>query len=40
MYSIQDRFVEIADLITYKELNAFKVFEFSKKYGDKAIPLK
>jgi hypothetical protein len=40
MHPVQDRCVEIVDLIGCEELDALKVFEFSKKYGDKAIPLK
>jgi hypothetical protein len=40
MHPVQNGCVEIIYLVGCEELDALKVFEFSKKYGDKAVPLK
>jgi hypothetical protein len=40
MHPVQNGCVEIIYLVGCEELDALKVFEFSKKYGDKAAPLK
>jgi hypothetical protein len=39
MHPIQNRWVEIVYLIDGEELDALKIFEFPKEYGNKAIPI-
>jgi hypothetical protein len=39
MHPIQNRWVEIVYLIDGEELDALKIIEFPKEYGNKAIPI-